>query len=190
MSRISLSGDAAGTGTFTIASPNSNNNRTLTLPDNTGTLLTSATPVINQKGVPAFFATSSGTQSLTNNTETTVSFQTKIFDTTNAFNTSTFRFQPTVAGYYQFNWMVYGGGSVNTQAVVSRIVRDDGFFVYGSWLYNASGYNDAGATGSTLMYMNGTTNSVSIAVRVVVSGAASINSFTPATFSGVLISGA
>ncbi len=39
MSKIALSGDAAGTGTFTIASPNSNNNRTLTLPDATGTVV-------------------------------------------------------------------------------------------------------------------------------------------------------
>jgi trimeric autotransporter adhesin len=43
MSKISLSPDVAGTGIFTIASPNSNTNRTLTLPDDTGTLaLTSA----------------------------------------------------------------------------------------------------------------------------------------------------
>lgn len=41
MSKIALSGDASGTGTFTIASPNSNTNRTLTLPDNTGTIITS-----------------------------------------------------------------------------------------------------------------------------------------------------
>ena len=38
MSKIALEGNASGTGTFTIASPNSNNNRTLTLPDNTGTI--------------------------------------------------------------------------------------------------------------------------------------------------------
>ena len=43
MSKISLAPDASGTGIFTIASPNSNTNRTLTLPDDTGTLaLTSA----------------------------------------------------------------------------------------------------------------------------------------------------
>jgi len=40
MSKISLSGNASGTGTFTIASPNSNTDRTLTLPDNTGTVVT------------------------------------------------------------------------------------------------------------------------------------------------------
>jgi trimeric autotransporter adhesin len=43
VSKISLAPDASGTGIFTIASPNSNTNRTLTLPDDTGTLaLTSA----------------------------------------------------------------------------------------------------------------------------------------------------
>jgi len=43
MSSVSIQGNASGTGIFTIASPNSNTNRMLTLPDNTGTLLTSAT---------------------------------------------------------------------------------------------------------------------------------------------------
>jgi hypothetical protein len=36
MSKIALTPDASGTGTFTIASPNSNTNRTLTLPDASG----------------------------------------------------------------------------------------------------------------------------------------------------------
>ena len=40
MSKIALSPDDSGTGTFTLASPNSNTNRTLTLPDVAGELLT------------------------------------------------------------------------------------------------------------------------------------------------------
>ncbi len=40
MSKVALSGNASGTGTFTIASPNGNTDRTLTLPDNTGTVVT------------------------------------------------------------------------------------------------------------------------------------------------------
>ncbi len=43
MSQIKLAPNASGTGIFTIDSPNSNTNRTLTLPDATGTILTSAT---------------------------------------------------------------------------------------------------------------------------------------------------
>jgi hypothetical protein len=38
MSKISLSPDASGTGIFTIASPGTSTNRTLTLPDDTGTI--------------------------------------------------------------------------------------------------------------------------------------------------------
>lgn len=43
MSTIVLSPNASGTGAFTLAAPNSNTNRTITLPDATGTVLTSAT---------------------------------------------------------------------------------------------------------------------------------------------------
>ena len=39
MSKISFTPNASGTGTFTIASPDSNTNRTLTLPDADGALL-------------------------------------------------------------------------------------------------------------------------------------------------------
>lgn len=41
MSSIQVSGNASGTGTFQIAAPNSNTNRTLTLPDGTGTFTVS-----------------------------------------------------------------------------------------------------------------------------------------------------
>jgi hypothetical protein len=39
MSLVAISGNASGTGTLTIAAPNTNSNYTLTLPENTGTLI-------------------------------------------------------------------------------------------------------------------------------------------------------
>ena len=39
MSQVAISGNASGTGTLTIAAPNTNSNYTLTLPENTGTLI-------------------------------------------------------------------------------------------------------------------------------------------------------
>jgi hypothetical protein len=42
MSKVAIAGDPLGTGTFTIQSPNSNTDRTLVLPDEAGTVLTSA----------------------------------------------------------------------------------------------------------------------------------------------------
>ena len=41
MSRIAFNGNALGTGTVTIASPNTNSDRTVTLPDETGTIVLS-----------------------------------------------------------------------------------------------------------------------------------------------------
>jgi len=50
MSKIAISGAATGTATFTIESPATSTNRTLTLPDNTGTIIT-------QNSTPAFAST-------------------------------------------------------------------------------------------------------------------------------------
>ena len=45
MSKIALTPNASGSGTFTLASPNSDTDRTLTLPDEAGTVLTSASDI-------------------------------------------------------------------------------------------------------------------------------------------------
>jgi hypothetical protein len=50
MSQVTISSNASGTGIFTIASPNSNTNQTLTLPDATGTaVLDAATQTLTNK---------------------------------------------------------------------------------------------------------------------------------------------
>jgi len=60
MSQIALSPNASGTATFTIAAPNSNTNRTLTLPDATGTVnvsgLANEVPA-GSAGAPAIYTT-------------------------------------------------------------------------------------------------------------------------------------
>ena len=59
MSSIKLESNASGTGIFTLASPATNTNRTLTLPDNTGTILTSASSGLGKvlQSVTATFST-------------------------------------------------------------------------------------------------------------------------------------
>ena len=67
MSQITLASNAAGTATFTLASPATNNNRTLTLPDETGTLATEAdvtTAVAAAEGMVLLGTLSTGTQTL------------------------------------------------------------------------------------------------------------------------------
>jgi hypothetical protein len=71
MSKVTISGNVNGTGTFTIASPNSNTDRTLNLPDASGdVVLNSATQTLTNKTLTtpnidsAQFATVSGTAPL------------------------------------------------------------------------------------------------------------------------------
>ena len=47
MSKIAVAGNASGTGTLTIAAPNTNSDRTLTLPDVTATVITDSAGVLN-----------------------------------------------------------------------------------------------------------------------------------------------
>ena len=48
MSKVVIQGNASGTGNFTIAAPNSNTDRTLTLPDHAGTVLASNSVKIDE----------------------------------------------------------------------------------------------------------------------------------------------
>ena len=62
MSKIALSGNASGTGTFTFAAPGTNTDRTLTLPDASGTLATTADiPSVNPFTLGTAVASTSGT---------------------------------------------------------------------------------------------------------------------------------
>jgi sugar lactone lactonase YvrE len=65
MSSIKLESNASGTGIFTIASPNSNTNRTLTLPDSTGTVV-----VTGGAQTIEFAAGSASTPSITTTSDT------------------------------------------------------------------------------------------------------------------------
>ena len=153
MSKVALSGNASGTGTFTIASPNSNTDRVLTLPDATGTILTTATPGVPVNG-PAFSASIASGQAIANNTAVKINFTTENFDTNNNFASS--RFTPTVAGYYQVNLAVALDGSV-AGATNSVLIYKNGASLIRSWTAVASG-NYSGSTISAIIYLNGSTD--------------------------------
>jgi hypothetical protein len=63
MSQVAISGNASGTGTLTIAAPNTNSNYTLTLPQNTGTLISTASAGTVLQVVSATTSTSFSTTS-------------------------------------------------------------------------------------------------------------------------------
>ena len=105
MSNIAIKGAATGSGTFTLEAPATSTNRTLTLPDATGTVLTNATQLV-------------GTGTTTNNDATGgyvgeyidsyVSSVTVGTSATNLTSISLTAGDWDVSGIVQF----YGGGSV------------------------------------------------------------------------------
>ena len=153
MSKISLAGNASGTGTFTIASPNGNTDRTINLPDSNGTILTTATPGVPVNG-PAFSAYPNASQTLSNTTWTKLLFQTEEFDTNSCFASSTFT--PTVAGYYQINGRIQVGASVTTAQIA--VYKNGTGFKKG----NTISTNTEGTTVSALIYLNGSTDYVDL----------------------------
>ena len=56
MSKISLAPNISGSGTFTIAAPDSSTDRTLTLPDNSGTVVVTGSTALTPSGTVIWFA--------------------------------------------------------------------------------------------------------------------------------------
>lgn len=191
MSKVQLAGNVSGTGVFTIASPNSNVDRTLTLPDNTGTLLSSASTLSpSQLGsqfsinasAPAgsFTMDSAGRVRIPNQPSFRVGFSSggdqsivsggiapfdaKSFDVGNNYNTSTNRFVAPVAGLYLFYANLYltaSGGS---------FVGGIGFTVNGSQVSTPAG--DAARSDANLGPSTGQMTIISVTNTVLVSLAA------------------
>ena len=120
MSKISLSPNASGTGTFTIASPNGNTDRTINLPDSNGTILTTATA-----GVP--IGGPAGRMYLTTSTALGTSV-TKITGFTSDFNygslvdTTNSRLNITVSGVYVV--AVQGSWSLSSDAALIFLFKN------------------------------------------------------------------
>lgn len=114
MSKVQLQGNASGTGIFTIASPNSNTDRTLTLPDQTGTLLSSSAQGIPKSALP----TGSILQMVNANqtTPTSVAAGTIVATPLQATITPTSATSKIVI-WSCFQWYVAGGSSDATAAV-------------------------------------------------------------------------
>ena len=150
MSAVVIAGDTSGT--ITLNAPAVSGTTTLTLPTTSGTILTTANTFGAGTG-PAFSVYLSANQSITTNTTTKIAFNTELFDTNSNFDTSTYRFTPTVAGYYNVGLTCSYLGTAVTRWIAS-------IFKNGSEFYRVSDSNgDVYLGGSSqVIYMNGTTD--------------------------------
>ena len=108
------------------------------------------------KGIqPAFSAYQSTVQSLAQNANTKLQFQTKEFDTATAFDATTnFRFTPAVAGYYQVS------GSFAVATTQSQMY----IYIYknGVQFKSGGGNNGGEANISALIFLNGSTDYIEL----------------------------
>ena len=152
MSKIALTPNASGTGVFTISSPATSTDRTLTLPDEAGTVLTSASSITQNAG-PAFSAYLNVSQNVTTGVYTKVNLDVEEFDTNNNFASG--RFTPTVAGYYQISGAVY---SIATSLVYIQGAIYKNGLNFKNTLSAAQTATNASAPVSATVYMNGSTD--------------------------------
>jgi len=112
---------------------------------------------------PACSYYQSTVQSLPNGANTTVNFQTKEFDTDNAFNTSTSIFQPKVAGIYQINACVYSPTFSAAEAFIS-IYRNGVQWKRGVDLNGTAVMSHYTSTVSSLVSLNGGSDYIEIRI--------------------------
>jgi hypothetical protein len=146
---------STGGGSVTINEPSTASNFTQTLPAATGDVMVSG-------NMPAFSVYISADQSITSNTNTKVAFDTEIFDTNNCWNTSTYRFTPTVAGYYQINLNLWVGNTTVITRWIGKIYKNGAVYSYTTDLLGTQ----YGGCGSCVVYCNGTTDYIEGYVQI------------------------
>lgn len=160
-------------GLGTVATQNANN-VAITGGSITGGTITGITPLGVAAGgtglgiaTPIFSVNRAGDQAIPASTPTEVVFNTVETDSLGAFDTGTGRFTPTVAGWYQVSAgttiAVAGGVSLNAQIILHK---NGAAHKRGSILVMlaAAGFNILELTMSSLVFLNGTTDYISMFV--------------------------
>lgn len=111
---------------------------------------------------PAFSAYLSSGQTISTAVTTTVTWNATSYDTASCFNTSTYRFTPNVAGYYQFNINMQYSNSLNSGEYTMELQKNGARVAILIDLAAATG--TYGSQASCLVYANGSTDYFTVAV--------------------------
>jgi hypothetical protein len=142
-----LTQSADNSGVLQLASGTGN---LVTVPSVTGTAMVSG-------NMPLFNCNASGSFSVSSSTDTKVPINTVVYDTNNCFNTSTNRFTPNVAGYYQVQGAVFISPPNNTSGFILQIFKNGALFQQVHRNQYEVNFNQL-ACGGTIVYCNGTTD--------------------------------
>jgi hypothetical protein len=149
--------NSSGGGSVTINEPATASNFTHTLPAATGDVMVSG-------NMPAFSAYLSANQTFSTATTTKAQFNTTRFNLNSNFNTSNYRFTPTVAGYYLVNFRGRIRSSTSNNNTVLYIYKNGSS--YGKLDYYPNPIEYQPIQMSALIYMNGLTDYLEIYMYV------------------------
>ena len=165
-----LTTSADNSGVLQLASGTGN---LVTIPSVTGTAMVSG-------NMPAFSAYAGSPTSLSNSANTVLIYDGEDFDTASCYNNTgstvggipAYSFRPNVAGYYQINathYVGYAGGSSN---MAFLILKNGSNYLITT---GVSGSSNVYMQAATLVYCNGTSDYISMAVYWTGSGASTGN---------------
>jgi len=163
MSSIKLTADSGG-GTVELKAPattGSNAAKQFILPQNDGSanqlMKTDGSGNLSFFAPPAFRAFLGGAQILANNTTTVISMASETFDSDSFYNTSTYKFTPTVAGYYFINASLQFSNSTADYRFEAKLYKNTSVAARGNfWNDGSNGENHA--TVSTILAANGSSD--------------------------------
>ena len=160
MSSVIISGDTSGA--ITLAAPAVSGTNTATFPAATGTVQVSG-------NMPAFSAYAASNQTLTSSVTTKVVYGTEEFDTNNNFASSTFT--PTVAGYYQINTGMQVGYTTLVRFNI-QLWKNGALY---KRLVDFNSYTGNSVCGSSIVYLNGSTDYIEIYSNMNGTGTLTVN---------------
>jgi hypothetical protein len=160
---MSLVLQSSGGGQITIQEPATASNFTQTLPAATGTVMVSG-------NMPAFSARQSSAQTVATSADVTVIFDSEDFDTNSCYNNTgstvggipAYSFLPNVAGYYQVSSAIRINMATGTFFGLSLF--KNGSVINASLVSYSSVNTFTGLVHSSLVYLNGTTDYISMAL--------------------------
>ena len=184
MSSIIVAGDTSGS--VTLQAPAVAGSTVLTLPAVSGTVITNTAGVVTQAMLatnvagngPAFSAYPSALTTISSSTNTVIVLDTEVFDTNGCFNntgstvtlngvsTPAYSFAPNVAGYYLFAATINDESSTAASRFFFTINRNGGDAA-SVRVSDVALSTVTGVSGSCIIYLNGTTDYVSLSVYIV-----------------------
>jgi len=142
-------------------------------------------------GTPAFSAYVGTTQNVTSGSVTKIAFDTEEFDTNSCYDTSTYRFTPNVAGYYQVNLTAYMATNAAGSAAGTNIYKNGSAVLRNDFRYTSTSatlYSIPSLSG--IVYLNGTTDYIEAYGFITATTPSFANTSSLSKFSACLVRGA